>query len=835
MRVSWQWLADYVDLPRSEDAKRELRARLEMAGLAIDSVDRPGQGAQGIWAGRILSVEAHPDASALWIVELDLGPRGACTVVSGADNFSPGDVVPVVLPGGALPGGRGIDRSTIRGVVSEGMMCSAAELGLGEGEEAAAGIMLLGAGIEPGTDCIELLGLDDEVLELDLTPNYAVFCQSMLGVAREVAGITGAEVRMPAAATGAEPADDGLCGPLSAAQARSLATGRAAGLASVRIQAPQLCGRYSGALFGDVRIEPSPWWMQRRLLAAGQRPINNIVDVTNYVMLELGQPLHAFDFDRVRGGEVLIRAAGDGEMLRTLDGVDRQLPSGSLVIADPGGPIAIAGIMGGEETEIGDSTTRVFLESANFQRTSVRRTSRALGLRTEASMRFEKGIDPAVTVLAIERVSQLWAELGAARRIDGVLDEVARPVGPREITATADYLRTVTGMDLPAATMVDLLSRLGISAEVVAVPDDGREALRAVVPTRRLDVEGQADLAEEIARMYGYDRLEARLPVGRTPSAALPPRRRVSLAARAAMLGGGLDELVTFAYHAPGEFDRLLIPPDHPWRKAIPLLNPMSEEQGVMRTSLVPNLLRVASLNAGHGVDEMHGFEIGRVYSPAELPLRELPAEPLRCAIILSGATPGTANWRVKEREADFFVLKGYVESLLSVMRVRGAQYTAVEVPYLHPGRAASVVVAGRVVGWLGELHPQVATEYDLRGRLCLAELDMEALIELASPPALFGGLPRYPALERDMAFLVPQDIPAAAVEEVIRQHGGELLEQVRLFDVYEGAQVQAGYRSLAYSLRLRSAQRTLTDEEADHTTQGIAAQLTGMGIQLRG
>jgi phenylalanyl-tRNA synthetase beta chain len=840
MRVSWNWLGQYVDLPAGADERRILRQRLEMSGLAIDSIHRPGAGAEGIYAGRVASVAGHPDAASLFVVELDLGPRGSLRVVSGADNYAPGDMVPVVVPGGRLPGGSLVEAVTLRGVPSEGMMCSAAELGLGEGELAAGGILILPPETPAGADCVPLLGLDDEILELDLTPNYAVYCQSMLGVAGEVAAITGGQVREPvgflaeAAAAAAE-----AVGPLSSATAVTRAWGPAAAAARVEIAAPDLCSRYAGALFDGVRIAPSPWWLQQRLIAAGQRPINNIVDVTNYVMLEMGQPLHAFDFGLVRQGKIIVRRAAHGEVVRTLDGVDRALPPDTLVIADAERAIAIAGVMGGQNTEIGPDTERVFLESAHFLRTSVRRASRSLGLRSEASSRFEKGLDPAVAGRAIERVSQLWAELGAARRIPGLVDVVARATPPRRIMARSAYLRTLTGMDLTTAAMIELLGRLGIPATSVADPVTAEEALLAEVPTRRLDIEGPADLGEEVARVHGYDRLQGALPSLPMATANLPARRRAAVGARRTLLGCGLDEMVTFAYHPAAEFDRVALPADHPWRRAIGILNPMSEEQGVMRTSLVPNLLRVASYNSGHGVEEIHGFEVGRVYLAQSLPLGELPEEPMRCAMIMAGPAPGSANRRDGSRPVDFFGLKGCVEALLSSMRIEGASFLPFKAPFLHPGRAAEVRLrggraSGPPIGWMGELHPEVQSAYDLRQRVYLAELDFEAMVALAGPVPMFTGLPRFPALERDLAFILPVGVPAAAVESAIREHGSVLLEQLRLFDVYQGPQVAAGCRSLAYALRLRSPERTLTDEEADVVCGRMVQAVAALGGELR-
>jgi len=843
MRVSLEWLAEYVDLPAAGPERVELLRRMEMAGLAIDSITEQGQEVAGIVAGKVLSIAAHPNAERLLVVDIDLGTCGAVQCVSGADNFRVGDVVPVVVPGGVLPGGRPIDAAEIRGVRSHGMMCSPAELGLGDDAAAAAGIMILDPATEPGTDCVELLGLRDVVIELDLTPNYAVFCQSMVGVAIEVAALSGEMLRLPGGRatwrTGYEPTEAGLLGPHSAAELRSVATGPAGQLASVRIDAPSLCPRYSGALFEDLRIGPSPAWMQRRLRAAGVRPINNIVDVTNYVMLELGQPLHAFDFDLVQGGSIVVREALPDEKITTLDGVERVCPPGSLVIADAGRGIALAGVMGGANSEITGTTRRMFLESANFLRTSVRRTSRRLGLRSEASGRFEKGVDPAGTVRAIERAAELLAETGAARRVEGIIDVVAETHGPQLITAPVSYLRDLIGIPLDGKEMADLLGQIGITAWL-ADDQDGSDcsasSIIAEVPTRRLDVEGKADLAEEIARAYGYDRIKPELPTLAMPAASLPPRRLAVQRVRRALLGCGLDELVTFAYHSADEFDRLRLAADHPWRLAMPVLNPMSDEQALMRTSLVPNLLRVAALNAGHGVDGLRAFEVGRAYLPKALPLTELPDEPLRLAVLLTGPTPGPDGWRSLRRDADFFDLKGTVTTALDRFGLAvAASYRAVEMPFMHPGRTAEVWLDDTAIGWLGEVHPDVAAGYDLRRRVCVAELDFNAIFARAAAEPQYGGLPRFPGAERDLAVVVPLELSAVTVMDAIRGAGGTLLEDLSLFDVYEGAQVDQGARSLAFRLLFRASDRTLTDAEVDAAMAEIVAAVAGTGGRVRG
>ncbi|MDP2873479.1 MAG: phenylalanine--tRNA ligase subunit beta [Bacillota bacterium] len=833
MRVSLSWLRDYVDLPSEKAQLQALLGRLEMAGLTIDAIEQPWAGARGISAGLVLRVQKHPELDKLLVADVDLGPAGKVTLVSGAGNFRAGDIVPVVAAGGALPGGQTIGPVEFKGIVSQGMMCSAAELGLGHGTEAEDRIVILPAGTAPGTDCISLLGLDDEVLELDLTPNYAVFCQSMLGVAREVAAVSGAALREPAPGTG----DHALTGPASSSAARDLASGEAGQAAAVVIAAPELCDRYSGALFEDVVVGPSPLWMQRRLIAGGLRPLNSLVDVTNYVMLELGQPLHAFDFDTLSGRRIVVRRAAHGERLVSLDGTERELGPDDLAIADADRAVAIAGVMGGANTEISPTTRRVFLESAHFAPISVRRTSRRLGLRTEASIRFEKGVDPSGTVRAIERAAGLFSEIGAARRVSGVIDVVAAATTPMTVRVSTDYVRTLAGAPIAGAQMVSLLATLGLDASVEpgpAGPDGAGSTLRVEVPTRRSDIEGGADIVEEIARAYGYDRIEPALPSGGMPLTARPARRAATMAAGQVLRGYGLDELVTFSYHSAAEFDRLMLPPDHPWRLSIPLANPMTEDQARMRTSLVPNLLRVLGYNAGYGVTDLHAFEINRVYLPQSLPLTDLPSEPLRVAIVLTGTAPGAANWRGGDGPVDFYLLKGVIEGLAESMRLDNLSFEPGTAAFTRRGRTATISCDDRALGWLGELTADAAAGYGLRPPVYLAELDFETMIELSGPYRVFRGLPRFPAVQRDLAFVVPDDLPAARVTRIIAEAGGETLTDLRLFDVYRGAQVGAGKRSLAFALTFRSPEQTLTDEQVDLTCAQIVGRMADAGGVLR-
>ncbi|HCU69434.1 MAG TPA: phenylalanine--tRNA ligase subunit beta, partial [Desulfomicrobium sp.] len=609
MLLSLNWLREFV--PYTGDAQT-LADRLTMLGLEVEEIGRPFAALEKIVVGFVAECAAHPSSDHLSVCRVDIGTGELLDIVCGAPNVAAGQKVLVAPVGTVMPGGLEIKKAKLRGQTSCGMICSEREMGLGDNHD---GIMVLDAGLAVGTPICEALGLDRTVLDVSITPNRAD-CLSVLGLAREVAAAFGLPLTVP----------------------RTELTEGGEAFENFRIEPdPALCPLYQARLIRGAKIGPSPAWLRYRLIAVGLRPINNIVDVTNYVMLELGQPLHAFDFDLVQGGSIVVREALPDEKITTLDGVERVCPPGSLVIADAGRGIALAGVMGGANSEITGTTRRMFLESANFLRTTVRRTSRRLGLRSEASGRFEKGVDPTGTVRAIERAAELLTQMGAARRVEGIIDVVAETHGPQLITAPVSYLRDLIGIPLDGKEMADLLGQIGITAWLADDPagsDCSASSIIAEVPTRRLDVEGKADLAEEIARAYGYDRIKPELPTLAMPAASLPPRRQAVQRLRRALLGCGLDELVTFAYHSADEFDRLRLAADHPWRLAMPVLNPMSDEQALMRTSLVPNLLRVAALNAGHGVDGLRAFEVGRAYLPKALPLTELPDEPLRLAVL---------------------------------------------------------------------------------------------------------------------------------------------------------------------------------------------------------
>ncbi|MEW5762777.1 MAG: phenylalanine--tRNA ligase subunit beta [Bacillota bacterium] len=800
MRVSLQWLQEFVDLPVGVG---ELADKLTMAGLAVDAVEEPGKEIAGVVTGRINRIERHPDADRLLVCRVDAGRGEELTIVTGATNMREGDIVPVALEGARLAGGVTIRRGKFRGVVSQGMLCAADELGIGEDHS---GILILPPDTPVGADAKKLLGLDDVILELDLTPNRGD-CLSVLGVAREVAALFKLPVRLPEPPPRL-PADPGI------------------GQVRVDIEAPDLCRRYVARLAAAVKPGPSPLWMQRRLFAAGVRPIFNVVDVTNYVMLELGQPLHAFDYDTLAEGRIVVRRARPGEVLLTLDGVERHLTPDMLVIADAAGAVAVAGVMGGEATGVAGHTTRILLESAWFDPSNIRRTSRQLGLRSEASLRFEKGVDLEGCLRAADRAMQLIADIGAGEPLPGAVDAYPVPHTPRTIVVRPERVAEILGVGLARGKVEEILDRLGFQ-----VRTDGEELL-AQVPSYRVDVHREIDLVEEVARLYGYDRVPETLPYGDTTPACRTRHQALFDRVRDVMTACGLTEAITYSFISAASFDRLCLPAGHPLRHAVRLANPLSEEQGVMRTLLLPGLLETLARNAQRGAASAAFFEIGRVF----LPVRDgqLPHEGNRLGLALTGETP--RGWNRRPAPLDFFYLKGVLEVLADRLGVdvtweRGAQ------PFCHPGRTARIVAGGVELGWAGEVHPDVTAAYDLPGRAAAAELDLEALLQAAPErrTTRFAGLPRFPSVNRDLAVIIDAAVPAAAVLAAVREAGGPLLQEVSIFDVFRGPQIPAGCRSLAFAMRFRAPDRTLTEEEVNARLEAIVDALASRwGAQLR-
>lgn len=807
MKISYNWLKELVPL---EWSPAQLADRLTMAGLEVDAVYPLGEDMLGIVTGRITALEKHPGADNLYVAQVDVAGAAPAPlqVVTGAQNIKVGSRIPLALPGAVLPGGREIREAEFKGIISQGMMCSAEELGLEPSPADEEGIMLLPPDTPLGEPIAQVLGLDDYVLELDLTPNRGD-CLSMVGVAREVAALTGAKLRLPEIPAGASDAVS------DEEEIR------------VTVADPDLCPRYTVRLLTDIKIGPSPLWMQQRLRAAGMRPINNMVDVTNYVMLELGQPLHAFDRDLIRGGEIIVRRAEPGEKIVTLDGQERNLSEDMLVIADPEGAVGIAGVMGGANSEITPSTRRVLLESACFDNISIRKTARALGLRSEASNRFEKGVDPRGTLQAASRAAYLMEEMGAGRVLPLVVDVCPREITPVQISFKPERAEELLGTKIPTEEIKDILTRLEFKVE-------GTGPFLVTVPTFRPDVELECDLVEEVARIYGYDRIEGAMLQGILTAAEKFAGQKLEDRIKDLLAGWGLSEIVTYSFYSPKAFDYLRLPADHSLRRCIPLQNPLSEVQSVMRTTLLPNMIETLATNLKHKNTDLAFFEIGRTYLTAQLPLEDLPQEPPFLALGLAGRVR-ESHWNRADEPVDFFILKGLVEALAEELGLGSLAFVPGEHPSFHPGRQAVLLVDGIELGILGEVHPDVAAAWDVEERLYLAEIDLEALAGKVKGELRYRQLPRFPAVVRDLAILVDEGVTAAQVEGVIAAAGGELLVEVELFDQYQGKQIPAGKRSLAYSLVYRAPDRTLTDEEvAEVHSRIIEALAAKLGAVLR-
>jgi phenylalanyl-tRNA synthetase beta chain len=819
MRVPYSWLREYCDPAVTPEALAE---RLAMTGTEVERVGAVGPpSAEGFVVGRVLSAEPHPNADRLRVCTLDTGD-GERTVVCGAPNVAAGQTVPVALPGATLPGGHRIGKAKLRGVESAGMICAASELGLGEGPP---GILVLeDDGIEPGTPLSEVLPLAEPVLELEVTPNR-VDCFGVYGVAREVHAVT-------AAPLGPEPwAED----------AEGTGEGEAHDYASVTVEVPELCPRFTARVFTDVTVGPSPAWLQARLTAAGQRPINNVVDITNYAMLLTAQPLHAFDLDKVPDGALTIRVAADGETMKTLDDVERRFDSETVLVCDANGPSGIAGIMGGQVSEVSGGTTRVLLEVATWNGTNILRTSRMLGLRSEASSRFEKQLHPELCLRAQRIASRLMVELCGAKLVPGTIDAVGEIPEPRRLVLRGARVEGLLGIPIERADQASYLERLGFGVEIAG------QDLEVEVPSdRHYDVTREVDLIEEVGRIHGLDEhLPSTLPATAGRIGGLTREQRLRRRAEDAMRDLGFDEVVGWSFTDPGEAGRLRIPKDDPRAGAVVVANPLSEDQSVMRTTLLGSLLDVARRNLARGADRLALFESGRVYLAGDgaegggPPAGRFPGEraapdyePHRIGCLAVGP-PAPKSWRGGGELADFFALKGVLEALAGGL---GAElsFEPADEPFLHPGRAAHVAVDGESVGWIGEVHPLVCRSWDVEAAVAF-EAGLSPLVAASSAgEEAYEDVTTFPAVYQDLAVVVPDEVSAATVRGAVLGGGGKLLHSAEVFDLYEGEQVGEGRKSLALRLEFRAPDRTLTDEEVGGLRTAIEAELTKIGGTLR-
>jgi phenylalanyl-tRNA synthetase beta chain len=796
MKVPYNWLREYVDIPYSPE---ELAQRLTMAGIEVGSVQIFAPLDENFVAGRIEELLPHPGAKNLQVVKVNAG-NGILNIVCGAWNIKKGDMVALALPGAVMPGGKEIQTAEIKGVISKGMLCSAGELGLDIVQEEE-GILIINEECSPGTRLTDILFINEPVLELDLTPNRAD-CLGLLGVAREVAAQTGGKIKLPVV----EVEEKG----------RDIRE-----LTSVEILDPELCPRYTARVMEGFKIAPSPLNMQLRLLSVGIRAIYNLVDVTNYLMWETGFPMHAFDYDKLEKGRIIVRCAYPGEEIVTLDGVNRTLDPEVLVIADDRVPVGLAGIMGGEYTEITSTTTRLLLEAACFNTVNIRKTARKMNLPSEASQRYEKGVDPEAAIFVQNRAVRLIQETAGGEICRGIIDNYPRPYSLPRINLRAKKVKEVLGYNVNEEEITGILGRLGLEVEADPQPSEmtGREApagavFKVEVPSFRRDLYEEIDLIEEIARIKGFEKIPLTLPEGVLTSGRPSRERRILDKFREALVGCGLQEIITFSFMNPRLFDELDLPPADFRRNAVKLQNPLSEEQGVLRTTLIPNILQVMQYNFNHQVDNQLVFEIGKVFIPAEKD-HKLPLEKVMLSLALSGKMPPN-DWQNHPRPLDYFYLKGILEALLGSLGIKKYGWTAAQLPFLHPTRRAALVVNEREAGFLGALHPAVQEKFQFKQDVYLAELSAEAFINSASLIPSFKPLPRYPSVLRDVAFIVPEEVSAGDILQSIKECGGGLLEDIRLFDVYKGSQIPQGYLSLAFALTFRHSERTLKDEEID-------------------
>ena len=790
MNLSMKWLSDFVKL---KVEPREFSERMSLSGSKVEGWEIEGEQIKNVVVGKILSVDPHPDADKLVICQVDVGEAEPLQIVTGATNVFPGAMVPVAKDQSVLADGKEIHKGKLRGVVSNGMLCSLGELGLTAHDFPYAiedGIFILEEDCRIGQDIRSAIGLDDTSVEFEITPNRPD-CLSVIGLAREVAAT--------------------FDKPFTLHQPKlQQESGNIQDLLAVSVENPQLCPRYVARMVKNIKIGPSPRWMRERLRASGVRPINNIVDITNYVMLEYGQPMHAFDYRYVEGRKIVVRNARPGESIMTLDGVERQLSPEMLVICDAKKPSAVAGVMGGEYSGIMDDTNTIVFESACFLGSSVRTTARKLGMRTESSSRFEKGLDSETCIPAVMRACELVEMLGAGEVVGGMIDVDHSGYQPTKILLNPQWINQFIGIDVSREEMVTILEKIGCQMKGDTI----------IVPSFRKDLEHKADIAEEIARFYGYDKIPSTAIRG-TAQGALTEYQKFERTVRETLLAQGCYEISTYSFISPKYYDKICLPADSPLRKSVVILNPLGEDTSVMRTIVIPSMMEILSKNYNNRNASASLFELSNEYIPVEG--QELPDEN---PVITIGQYGGSC---------DFFSLKGIVENLLMVLGVSGVSIEAESnLPYYHPGRCAKILLQDRTLGTLGEIHPQVAENYGIDTRVYVARLDCRALFENRCQNKEYHPLPKFPATTRDLALLCDDSLPVQTIENAIRAGAGKLLERIDLFDVYKGKQIPEGKKSVAYNITMRSPDRTLTDEDVAQAMEKILNHLSTLGVSVR-
>ena len=794
MNISRKWLREFVDITATD---KEYDSVMTLAGQKVETTERMDAEIKNVVVGKVLSMKKHENSDHMWVCMVACGIGEPVQIVTGAQNVHEGDLVPVAQHNSYLPGGIHITKGKLRGVESCGMLCSYKELGLTEHdcpEAYADGIWILNnEGCKVGEDMNVVIGNDDSIVEFEITNNRPD-CYSLIGLARETAAAFNVPMKHhePVVKGGAE--------------------GNLCDLLDVDVQADDLCPRYTARMVRNVKIAPSPKWMRQRLRSAGIRPINNIVDITNYVMVEYGQPMHAFDYRYVKGGKIVVRRAGEDKTLTTLDGNVRTLQPDMLVIADETKPVGLAGVMGGENSEIVDDTVDVVFESANFLGSSIRKTALALGMRTDASAKFEKDIDPMLTVPAVNRACELVELLGAGEVMDGMIDVLNYVPQPVTVKLEPERINALLGTDISEADMIEYLRR-----EEVPVVDGMIQ-----VPSWRPDLRVMADIAEEVARYYGYNNIETTLMRGATTMGGYSDEQKLENAAGAAARALGYSEIITYSFVSPSSFDAIRLPADSPLRKTVKLVNPLGEDTSIMRTVILPSMLDILSRNYAFKNKGVKLYEIGKIYLPVEG--QKLPDEPKRMIF-------GTYG----EHE-NFFTLKGEIDALLEQLNVHPAAYIAdTKNPSYHPGRCADIIIDGKKLGVIGQIHPLVVEGYGIDGEVYVAELDFTGLQAALAPERVFHSLPKFPTVSRDLALVCDEAMTVGMLEACIKKAGGKLLRSIQLFDIYRGPGIAPGKKSVAFSLELRADDRTLTDEDTTGVTNAVLEKLKNdLGVTLR-
>lgn len=806
MNTPISWIKAYV--PDLDCTVQEYIDAMTLSGSHAESCEHLDKNLEKIVVGEIVKIERHPDADKLVVCQVNVGEEEPIQIVTGAPNVFEGAKVPVVLVGGKVAGGHDgspnpedgikIKKGKLRGVVSFGMMCSVEELGSSRDmypEAPENGIYIFQKEVTPGEDAVAAMGLRDSVVEFEITSNR-VDCFSMIGMAREAAATFEKPFHPPVVTeTGNdEDVNDFI---------------------KVTVEDTDLCPRYTARVVKNIKLAPSPEWMQRRLAAMGIRPINNLVDITNYVMEEYGQPMHAYDLDMIANKEIVVKRANDGDTFVTLDGQERTLDKDILMIWDGEKPVGVAGIMGGENSMVTDEIKTLLFEAATFDGTNIRLSSKRLGLRTDASSKFEKGLDPNNALEAMNRACQLIEELGCGEVVGGVVDVYPNPVEEVKLPFEPEKMNALLGTDIAPETMLEYFDRIGLTYD--------EAANEMIIPTFRQDLGCMADLAEEVARFYGYDKIPVTLPTGEATAGKLSFKGRIESIARDVAESNGFSGGMTYSFESPKVYDKLLIPEDSDVRKAIVISNPLGEDYSIMRTVSLNGMLTSLGTNASHRNKNVRLYEMGNIYLPKALPLTELPEERMQFTMGMYG-------------EGDFFTMKGVVEELFEEVGLTGAsEYVPTsEYPFLHPGRQAKVLLEGEQTAYIGEVHPEVAENYGIKQRVYIAVIDMPVLVEKATFERKYQAVAKFPAMKRDLSMTVSKEIFVGQIEAIIKGNGGKLLESVELFDVYEGNQIKEGFKSVAYSLTFRAKDRTLEEGEINKVVDKILNKLKELGAELR-